>query len=56
MNALGIFSLKIVLELVRGIPLSSLEKWIKICLYVKYMLMILSLALITNPFVMSLVK
>jgi hypothetical protein len=56
MNDLGIFSLKMVLGLVRRIPLSSLEKWVKICLYAKYMLMILSLVLLTNPFVVSLAK
>jgi hypothetical protein len=44
------------LGLVRPILLSSLEKWKKICLYAKYMLMILSLILLTNLFVMSLVK
>jgi hypothetical protein len=36
--------------------LSSLEKWEKICLYVKYMLMMLSLFLLINSFVMSLAK
>jgi hypothetical protein len=56
MNALEIFLLKMVLGLVRPILLSSLEKWEKICLYVKYMLMILSLVLLTNPFVKSLAK
>jgi hypothetical protein len=56
MNALGIFSLKMVLGLVWQISLSSLEKWVNIYLYVKYTLMILSLVLLTNPFVMSLTK
>jgi hypothetical protein len=56
MNALGIFSLKMILGLVRRILFSSLEKWVKICLYVKYMLMILSSVLLTNPFMMSLVR
>jgi hypothetical protein len=56
MNALEIFLLKIVLGLVRPILLSSLEKWEKIHLYDNYMLMILSLVLLTNPFVMSLAK
>jgi hypothetical protein len=56
MNALEIFLLKMVLGLVRLILLSSLEKWEKICLYVKYTLMILSLVLLTNPFVKSLAK
>jgi hypothetical protein len=54
MNALEIVLLKMVLGLVSPILLSSLEKWEKICLYAKYMLMILSLVLLTNPFVMSL--
>jgi hypothetical protein len=40
MNVLGIFLLKIVLGLVRRIPHSSLKKWTKIYLYVKYMLII----------------
>jgi hypothetical protein len=56
MNVLGTFSLKMVLRLVKRIQLSSLERWAKICLYVKYALMILSLVLLTNPFVMSLAK
>jgi hypothetical protein len=51
MNALGTFLLKMVLGLVRLTLLSSLEKWIKICLYAKSMLMILYLVLLTNPFV-----
>jgi hypothetical protein len=52
MNALEIFLSK----MVRPILLSSLEKWKKIYLYAKYILMILSLVLLTNPFVMSLAK
>jgi hypothetical protein len=56
MNALGIFLLKIVLGLVRPILLSSLGKWEKIYLYAKYTLMILSLVLLTNPFMKSLAK
>jgi hypothetical protein len=56
MNALGTFLLKMVLGLVRPTLLSSLEKWVKICLYAKSMLMILYLVLLTNPFVMSLAK
>jgi hypothetical protein len=56
MNALGTFLLKMVLELVRLSLLSSLEKWVKICLYARSMLMILYLVLLTNPFVMSLAK
>jgi hypothetical protein len=55
-NALGTSLLKIVLVLVRLTLLSSLEKWVKICLYAKSMLTILYLVLLTNPFVMSLVK
>jgi hypothetical protein len=55
-NALEIFSLKMILGLVRRILLSSLERWVNIYLYAKYMLMILSLVLLTNPFVMSLAK
>jgi hypothetical protein len=54
MNALGTSLLKMVLGLVRPTLLSSLEKWVKICLYAKSMLTILYLVLLTNPFVMSL--
>jgi hypothetical protein len=36
--------------------LSSLEKWVKIYLYDKSILMILYLVLLTNPFMMSLAK
>jgi hypothetical protein len=43
MNNLGTFLLKMVLELIRWILLSSLGKWAKIYLCVKYMLMILFL-------------
>jgi hypothetical protein len=56
MNSLEIFLLKIVLGLVRWIPHSSLERWVKIYLYVKYMLMISSLVLLINLFVMSLAR
>jgi hypothetical protein len=56
MNAFGIFSLKMILGLIRRIPHSSLEKWVKICLYAKYTLIILSLVLLRNTFVMSLAK
>jgi hypothetical protein len=56
MNAFKIFLLKMVLGLVRPILLSSLEKWEKIFLYAKYMLMILSWVPLTNPFVKSLAK
>jgi hypothetical protein len=40
MNALRTFLLKMILELVRPTLFSSLEKWIKICLYAKSMFMI----------------
>jgi hypothetical protein len=50
------FLIKMVLGLVRPTLLSSLEKWEKICLYAKYKLMILSLVLLTNPYVKSLAK
>jgi hypothetical protein len=56
MNDLGTFLLKMVLGLVRPIQLSSLENWVKICLYDKSILMILYSALLANPFVMSLEK
>jgi hypothetical protein len=56
MNVLGIFLLKIILGLVRPTLLSSLEKWKNIYLYAKYTLIILSLVLLTNPFVNSLAK
>jgi hypothetical protein len=56
MNDLGIFLLKMVLGLVRPTLLSSLEKWVNICLYAKSMLTILYLVLLTSPFVMSLAK
>jgi hypothetical protein len=56
MNVLVTSLLKMVLALVRLTLLSLLEKWIKICLYVKFILMILYLVLLTNPFVISLVK
>jgi hypothetical protein len=55
-NVLEISSLKMVLDLVRTIILSSLERWIKMYLYAKYALMILSLVLVTNPFLMTLAK
>jgi hypothetical protein len=56
MNVLGTSLLKMVLGLVRPTLLSSLEKWVKICLYAKSMLMILYLILLTNPSVISLAK
>jgi hypothetical protein len=56
MNALGTYLLKMVLGLVIPTLLSSLEKWVKIHLYDKSMLMILYLVLLINHFVMSLAK
>jgi hypothetical protein len=56
MNDLGTFLLKIVLELVSPTLLFLLEKWVKIYLYTKSMLMILYLILLTNHFVMGLAK
>jgi hypothetical protein len=44
------FLIKMTLGLVRQIILSSLERWINICLYAKYTLIILSLVLLTNYF------
>jgi hypothetical protein len=55
-NILETFLLKIVLGLVRLILLSSLKKWVKIYLYIKSMLIILYLILLTKSFVMSLAK
>jgi hypothetical protein len=55
-NVLGTFLLKIVLRLVRLTLLSSLEKWVNICLYAKSILMILYFVLLTNYFMMSLAK
>jgi hypothetical protein len=48
MNALGTFSLKMVLRLVKQIQLSLLKRWVKIYLYAKYTLMILSFVLLIN--------
>jgi hypothetical protein len=56
MNALEIFSLKMILVLIRRIPHSSLEKWAKIYLYAKYMLIISFLALLMLHFVKSLAR
>jgi hypothetical protein len=56
MDALGVFLLKMILGLVRQILHSSLEKWVKIYLYVKYMLMISFLALLMPHFMKSLVR
>jgi hypothetical protein len=50
------FLIENVLGLVRQILLSSLERCVQICMYAKYMLMTLSLVILTNPFVMSLAK
>jgi hypothetical protein len=50
------FLIESVLGLVRKILLSSLERCVQICMYAKYMLMTLSLVILTNPFVMSLAK
>jgi hypothetical protein len=55
-NTLETFLLKMLLRLVRPTLLFSLEKWVKIYLYAKSMLMILYLVLLTNPFVISLAK
>jgi hypothetical protein len=55
-GCLGTSLLKMVLGLVRLTLLSSLEKWVKIYLYAKSILMILYLVLLTNSFVMSLAK
>jgi hypothetical protein len=56
MNVLEIFLLKIILELVRWILHSLLEKWVKIYLCAKYMFMISFLVLLINPFVISLAR
>jgi hypothetical protein len=56
MNALETSLLQMVLGLVRPTLLSSLEKWVKIYLYAKSILMILYLVLLTNPFMMNLTK
>jgi hypothetical protein len=56
MNALGIFLLKMGLGLIRRIPRSSLEKWAKIYLYAKYILMISFFVLLINHFVMNLAR
>jgi hypothetical protein len=56
MNVLWIFSLKMVLALVRRIPHSSLEKWARIYLCVKYTLMISFFVLLIYLFVRSLVR
>jgi hypothetical protein len=56
MNDLGTFSLTIVFRLVKPILLYSQEGLIMISLYAKFMLMTLSLVLLINPFVMSLVR
>jgi hypothetical protein len=56
MNALGTSLLKMILVLVRPTLLYSLEKWVKICLFAKSMLMILYFVLLTNPSIISLEK
>jgi hypothetical protein len=56
MNDLGTLLLKMVLRWVKQIQLSLLERWAKNYLYAKHILMILSLVLLTNHFVMSLAK
>jgi hypothetical protein len=56
MNDLGTFLLKMVLGLVKTILIYSQEGLIMISLYAKFMLMTLSLGLLINPFVMSLVR
>jgi hypothetical protein len=56
MNALGIFSLKMILKLEKPTPLYSLEEPVTIYLFAKYMSMILYLVLLTKLAVMSLVK
>jgi hypothetical protein len=56
MNALEFFLLKMVLGLVRRISHSSLEKWARIYLYVKYTLMTLFLALLMPHFMKSLAR
>jgi hypothetical protein len=55
-NALRTSLLKMVLVLVRPTILSSLDKWVKICLYAKSILMILYLVILINLFMMSLAK
>jgi hypothetical protein len=56
MNGLKIFLLKIILGLLRRILRSSLEKWAKIYLCAKYMLMVSFLVLLINHLVMSLAR
>jgi hypothetical protein len=56
MNILGTSLLKMILGLVRPTLLSSLEKWVNICLYAKFKLKILYSVLLINPFMMSLAK
>jgi hypothetical protein len=50
------FLIENILGLISPTLLSSLEKWVKIFLYAKSILMILYLVLLTNLFVMSLAK
>jgi hypothetical protein len=56
MNALGILLLRMVLGLVRQTPPFSLEKWTRIYLYAKYMLMISFLDLVMPLFVKNLAR
>jgi hypothetical protein len=56
MNALGISLLKMNLGLVRRFPHYSHEKWAKIYLCAKYMLMMSFLVPLINPFVMCLAR
>jgi hypothetical protein len=50
------FLIKNAFRMVRRILLSSLERWTKIYLYAKYILIISFLVLLINPFVMSLAR
>jgi predicted ferric reductase len=56
MNALEIFLLIMILGLEKRILRSSLEGLTKIYLYAKYILMILSLVLLINLFMMNLAR
>jgi hypothetical protein len=56
MNALVIFSPKMILKLVKPILLSSLERLTKTYLFAKFMLMTSYLVLLINLFVMSSIR
>jgi hypothetical protein len=56
MNALWIFTPKMVLKLVKSILLSSLEGLTKTYLFAKFILMTSYLVILINLFVMSLVR